>query len=150
MLMKHAFLRARGCLYLHPHSVIDTLFQTHDFFDAHDLLQVKYEMLRRVQCDAWTITQATHTFGFSRPAFYQAQAAFEEHGLIELLPHKRGPQTAYKLSPEIMAFIQEQREDNPPIPMASIVEKVKDQFAITIHRRSIERALSKHPKKLIL
>lgn len=145
---KHAFLRARGCFYLHPHAVIDPLFQTHDFFDAHDLLQVKYEMLRRVSYDAWTITQATQTFGFSRPAFYQAQAAFEEHGLIGLFPHKRGPQTAHKLTPEVMAFVRRQQENDPHLPMASVVEKVKDQFALTIHRRSIERALSKHPKKI--
>jgi transposase len=105
-------------------------------------------MLRRVQIDAWTITQAAQTFGFSRPAFYQVQTAFEEHGLIGLIPHKRGPQTAHKLIPEVMTFVQEQREENPSLPMSSIVEKVENQFGITIHRRSIERALSKHQKKL--
>lgn len=150
MLAKHTLLKAGGCLHYHPQSVLDSLFQTYDFFDAHDLLQVKYEMLRRVHHDAWTITQAAQTFGFSRPAFYQAQAAFEEHGLLGLIPHKRGPQVAHKLSPQIMSFIQEQQEINPPPSMASIVEKVQSQFAISIHRRSIERALSKHQKKFFL
>lgn len=147
---KHALLRARCCLHLHPHTVVDPLFQAHDFFDAHDLLQVKYEMLRRVHYDIWSITQASQAFGFSRPAFYQAQEAFEAQGLMGLIPHKRGPQTAHKLSPAIMAFIQEQQEANPQLSMPTIVKEIQEQFAISIHRRSVERALSRRQKKFFL
>ncbi|MBY0462285.1 MAG: helix-turn-helix domain-containing protein [Alphaproteobacteria bacterium] len=150
MLTKHALLRTKGCLHLHPHTVADSLFQTYDFFDAHDLLQVKYEMLRRVHHDTWSITQACQTFGFSRPAFYQAQEAFEEQGFMGLIPHKRGPQTAHKLSPEVMAFIQEQQEANPQLSMFTIIKKIQEQFTISVHRRSVERALSKHQKKFFL
>lgn len=150
MLTKHVLLRTRNCLHLHPHTVVDPLFQEYDFFDAHDLLQVKYEMLRRVHHDTWSITQASQMFGFSRPAFYQAQEAFEEQGLMGLIPHKRGPQTAHKLSPAIVAFIQEQQEANPQLPMLAIVKKIQEQFSISIHRRSVERALSKHQKKFFL
>ena len=144
---KHALLLTKGCLYSHPHTVLDPLFQMYDFFDAQDLLQVKYEMLRRVRCDSWSVTQATQEFGFSRPAFYQAQAIFQEYGLVGLIPHKRGPQDANKLSSEIMAFIQEQQEIAPQIPMTLIVEKVQNHFGISIHRRSIERALLRNLKK---
>ena len=148
MLTKRKLLRARNCLHLHPDTVLDSLFQMHDFFDAHDLLQVKYEMLRRVHYDSWTITKATQIYGFSRPSFYQAQIAFEEEGLAGLLPHKRGPQTAHKLSPEIMSFVQEQQTLNPHLPLSAIVEKIQNQFGLSIHRRSIERALSKGQKKI--
>ena len=44
-------LRQQGVLNSHPEAVTDPLFQTADFFDPQDLLQVKYEMLRRVEID---------------------------------------------------------------------------------------------------
>src|SRR5713101_1882440 len=62
-----------------------------DFFDPHDLLQVKYEMLRRVRRDAVTVSQAARLFGFSRPSFYHARDAFTRGGLGALVPQKRGP-----------------------------------------------------------
>ena len=60
--------------------VVDELFQSHDFFDPRDLVQVKYEMLRRVKEDNWSITNAAAAFGFSRPSFYEAQSEFEHAG----------------------------------------------------------------------
>jgi hypothetical protein len=48
---KIQILRQQGVLNPHPQAVTDSLFQTGDFFDAHDLLQVKYEMFRRVDVD---------------------------------------------------------------------------------------------------
>ena len=39
-------------------------------------MQVKYEMLRRVREDGQRVSEASATFGFSRPSFYEAQAAF--------------------------------------------------------------------------
>ena len=46
---KSLALRQQGCLNPHPERVSDELFQTREFFDARDLVQVKYEMLRRVE-----------------------------------------------------------------------------------------------------
>ena len=64
-----------------------------------------YEMLRRVQADGNSITDAAASFGFSRPSFYQAQAAFEQDGLAGLVPRQRGPKQAHKLTDEVLAFI---------------------------------------------
>src|SRR5262245_43416213 len=51
------------------------------YFDPQDLVQVKYEMLRRVRVDGLSVKQASSDFGFSRPSFYQAQSAFEHDSL---------------------------------------------------------------------
>jgi hypothetical protein len=41
-------LRQSGTFNPRPQDVRDELFQEKEFFDARDLVQVKYEMLRRV------------------------------------------------------------------------------------------------------
>ncbi len=89
---KHEALRLSGTLHRHPGQVTDERFQNSTFFDARDIVQVKYEMLRRVEHDGWSITRAAKHFGFSRPTFYQAQAAFRADGLYGLVPQRRGHQ----------------------------------------------------------
>ena len=44
-------LRQQGVLNPHPQKVADPLFHGSEFFDPRDLVQVKYEMLRRVQVE---------------------------------------------------------------------------------------------------
>ena len=68
---KRAILKAHKTLNAHPERVRDELFQTNEFFDPNDIVQLKYEMLRRVQLDGWTVTAAVQAFGFSRPSFYK-------------------------------------------------------------------------------
>ena len=58
--------------------------------------------------DAQGITDACAAFGFSRPSFYQAQTAFEREGLSGLLPKRRGPRAAHKLTDEVSAFVAQQ------------------------------------------
>src|SRR6516162_9160309 len=54
---KREALRRQGCLHPRPEQVGDPLFQQSEFFDAHDLVQVKYEMLRRVQIEQQSVSQ---------------------------------------------------------------------------------------------
>ena len=42
-------LREHGCLHPHPEQITDEVFLASAFFDRRDLVQVKYEMLRRVR-----------------------------------------------------------------------------------------------------
>ena len=49
----------------HPERVSDLLFQTYVFFDPCDLVQVKYEMLRRVMVEDQPVVITAATFGFS-------------------------------------------------------------------------------------
>jgi transposase-like protein len=144
---KDLALRQQGSLNPHPDQVTDELFRTNDFFDARDLVQVKYEMLRRVQNDGQTVSRSATDFGFSRPSFYQAQTAFQQGGLPALMPHKRGPREAHKLTPEVLAFVRQVRQQDSSLRPADLAERVRDQYSITVHPRSIERALVRSQKK---
>ena len=53
---KEAALAETRCLNPHPEQVRDPAFLSSDFFDARDLVQVKYEMVRRVKADGAPVT----------------------------------------------------------------------------------------------
>ena len=55
-----------------PEAVRDEQFVSSEFLDARDLVQVKYEMVRRVRVDGAPVARAAAAFGFSRPSFYEA------------------------------------------------------------------------------
>jgi len=61
------------------------------FFDARDLMQVKYEMVRWVEREHVPVQAAAAAFGFSRVAWYQVNARYVTYGLAGLLPQRRGP-----------------------------------------------------------
>jgi transposase len=140
-------LRAQGTLNPRPGEVTDPLFAKDSFFDARDLVQVKYEMLRRVQREGHSVSGAATAFGFSRPSFYQAQSAFAEGGLVGLVPHKRGPKQAHKLTAEVLACIVETRQKEPPVRTPELVRLIQERFGTKVHPRSIARSLRRHQKK---
>lgn len=140
-------LARRGALHPHLERVTDPLFQDDPFFDARDAVQVKYEMLRAVRVDGRPASQAALHFGFSRPTFYQARAAFELGGMPGLLPAKKGPRRAHKLSETVMSFVREQLEAEPSLGMAALAERVRERFGLAAHPRSVRRALARHAKK---
>lgn len=140
-------LQRQGSLHPHPEQVTDPLFAATDFFDARDLVQVKYEMLRRVRAQGEPITESAAAFGFSRPSFYQAQAAFELGGLAGLLPKKRGPRGSHKLSAEIMEYLLKLLSDDPALRAPELAERVLARFGCKVHPRSVERALARQKKK---
>lgn len=144
---KEAALRAQGGLNPHPERVTDKAFRASGFFDARDLVQVKYEMLRRVQQKEQTVTQAAASFGFSRPAFYEAQAVLAEGGLAGLLPRRPGPRGAHKLNEEVMQFVEEVRREEPPVSMPDLLQRLRERFGVNVHRRSVERALARRARK---
>lgn len=144
---KSKTLRQQGVLNPHPEAVTDSLFQTGDFFDSRDLLQVKYEMLRRVKVDKIPIIEAAAIFGLSRPAFYQAQHAVAEQGLAGLIPRKRGPHGAHKLTPALLEFVLQQRKTSPSSSLADLITRVQQQFGVAVHRRTLERHLARQEKK---
>ena len=144
---KSLALRQQGCLNPHPERVIDDLFRTREFFDARDLIQVKYEMLRRVEAEGLPVNQSAAAFGFSRPSFYQAQASFQQGGLPALMPQKRGPKQAHKLTADVLAFIREARQEDPALRPPTLASRIQDRYGIAVHPRSIERALARSQKK---
>jgi transposase len=134
---------------LNPHAqtVTDPLFQQNPFFDPRDLLQARYEMLRRHTAEQMSILDAAATFGVSRPTFYQAQASFQRSGLAGLLPARRGPKGGHKLTGEVLDYVASLRESDPKLTTVLCVQAVQERFALTIHRRSLERALARRKKK---
>jgi transposase len=144
---KRDALRQQGCLNLRPERVTDPLFQQSDFFDADDLVQVKYEMLRRVRIDQKPVSQAAAAFGFSRPTYYQAELDFQQQGLFGLLPEKRGPRRAHKLTPQVLEYVRQIRSEQPSLGMAQVGDAILERFGVTVHPRSIERALAREEKK---
>jgi transposase len=140
-------LREHRTLNPRPEGVTDELFHQSEFFDPRDLLQVKYEMIRRVRIDEAPIADTADAFGLSRPSFYEAQAAFTRDGLAGLLPRKRGPREAHKLNAEVMSFIQELRAADRSLSASAIPPRVKERFGLDVHPRSIERALQRQEKK---
>ncbi len=144
---KTSALRQRGCLHPYPQQVADELFAASDFFDPRDLLQVKYEMLRRVRVDGYTVSRSAASFGFSRPSFYQAQEAYAAGGLAALVPKKRGPRDAHKLSAPVVAVLQKTLAQQPQMKASDLAELVHQRFGISVHPRSVERALARQEKK---
>jgi len=144
---KERALDENGVLNPKPEGVTDKRFGTEEFFDPRDLVQVKYEMVRRVRTEGATVTETADAFGFSRPTFYHAQRALEEEGLPGLLPKRPGPKGARKLTEEVMAFVEELLEQGPGLDSKELARRVGDRFGLSVHRRSIERALVRREKK---
>jgi transposase len=144
---KQDALREHGALNPRAERVSDPLFAEHEFFDARDLVQVKYELLRRVRVDGHPVGEAASAFGLSRPSFYQAQAAFEAGGLPGLLPRKRGPRGRHKLTEEVMAFVLAERAEDERQSFSELARRIEERFGLRIHPRSVERALAEEKKK---
>jgi transposase len=140
---KVAALRADRSLNPRPEDVTDEAFGSSEFFDARDLVQVKYEMVRRARVDGVPVSRSAAAFGFSRPSFYQAAAAVDAHGLAGLVPARPGPRRAHKLTDEIVAFARAQRETDPTLRTAQLAELIEQRFGVSVHRRSVERALAR-------
>jgi transposase len=145
--LKSDHLRKSATLNPHPERVNDALFQSHPFFDPRDLVQVKYEMLRRVIVDGHAVEAAAAVFGFSRVRWYRLRQRFAEQGLVGLLPQSKGPRQASKLSNEVLAFILQTMQAEPELRTTEIPKRVEQQFGISVHLSSIERALARGRKK---
>jgi transposase len=140
-------LKSRGCLLPHPERVKDPLFEQEGFFDPRDSVQVKYEMVRRSRVDGVSVAACANAYGFSRPSFYQAQAALQRAGIQGLVPAKPGPRSAHKLSEEIVAYLQEQRTQSPGVTSSDLAEMVQQRFGKRVHPRSVERAIARQKKR---
>jgi transposase len=144
---KASALRRHHALNARPERVADPAFNgANPFFDPADLVQVKYEMLRRVSEDGQAVAQASAAFGFSRPSFYEAQAAFEESGLPGLLPLRPGPRRAHKLSEGVVEVLEAELRGQPNLNSSSLAGIVAERFGVRVHPRSVERALKRRGK----
>lgn len=136
-------LREEGTLNPAPDKVQDPKFQNSDFFDPRDVVQVRYEMLRRVIVDKMSVTEASEEYGVSRPTYYQARGNFDAAGIAGLAPAKPGPRSPHKIGEDVLAFLQAQLVPGEPVRARALAKLVRRDLNIDVHPRTIERAVKK-------
>ena len=144
---KRQALKASGTLNPRADQVRHKLFEQSNFFDPEDLLQLKYETLRALEKDSYSIAQAAGEFGLSRPTVYQAKGQFEEGGLEGLLPRKRGPKSAHKLTSVVRQYLEELTAAEPELNSDELARRVRQRFKLKLHPRTIEKGLKTKEKK---
>lgn len=140
---KEDALRAARALNPRPDAVSDPAFSGSDFFDPRDLVQVRYEMVRRVRVDGDSVSGAAASFGFSRPSWYAAAAALDEDGLPGLVHARPGPRRAHKIGEEIVAFVLAALEMDPSLRAGELAGRIEGEFGVRVHPRSVERAVER-------
>ena len=144
---KNDALRAAGTQHPNPNVVQDEAFLQGGFFDPNDLVQVKYEMLRRHRDKQKSVTEVAKTFGTSRQAFYAAKALFDNQGIPGLIPKRRGPRGAHKCSEEVLDFAEQWKKLHKTERSSRLSEAIEKRFRISINHRSVDRALVLRKKK---
>ena len=140
-------LRSSGTLNPRPEKVRHPRFADTEFFDPHDLVQLKYETLRAIETDDQPLAQAAVEFGLSRPTLYQARQAFQAAGLEGLFPHKRGPKHAHKLTPEVRQHLEQTLAVEPELKAAELARRVLQRFGVQVHPRTLQKALHNKAKR---
>lgn len=143
---KRAALSRHGTLNPHPEAVTDPQFTGGEFFDPLDLVQVRYEMVRRVEVEGDAVKETARSFGCSRPTFYRAREALEEDGLCGLLPKKRGPRRGHKMKGDLLTAVHAAKEEDPSLSPEDLAEMVLLRFGVKVHPRTVRRALSRLKK----
>ena len=144
---KVSALRACRGLNPHPEQVTDSVFTAEEFFDARDAVQVKYEMVRRVQVEGASVTATAAAFGYSRPSYYEAAAALAAAGLEGLVGAKPGPHGGHKLTEAVLAWAEDRLAADPELRPAGLVDPIEHEFGVHVHPRSIERALARRRER---
>lgn len=145
---KSEALARDGVLNPDPGAVRDILFTANPFFDAKDLVQARYEMVRRHRIDGIAISEAAAAFGVTRPTFYKAQSALKTGGLAGLLPSRRGPKAGHKVTGHVIVFATKLKADKPEMTTSQCLDAIESRFGIKVHRRSLERALARKKKRI--
>jgi transposase len=144
---KEAALAATRCLNPHPEQVRDPEFLASEFFDARDMVQVKYEMVRKVKADGAPVTAAAAAFGYSRPSYYQAAAALGRSGLEGLVPARPGPRGPHKLTGPILTWAEQQLAADPQLRPGQLVPLIEESFGVRVHPRTVEKALARRRER---
>ncbi len=142
-------LRVMGCLNTAAEKVTFGLFRTGGkFFDSHDKLQVKYEMLRAVLVEDLSVAEAACAFGYSRETYYNVARDFEMEGCVGLMDQAQGRRQPEKLKTEIVEFVlEERRKDRKENSGYRLAERVYDKFHVRIHPRTVYKVLKKGAPK---
>jgi transposase len=136
-------LEASRTLNPRPERVTDPAFGPGGFFDPADLVQVKYEMVRKAEAAGVPASRAAADFGFSRQSLYSARAALRERGLAGLVPARPGPKGGHKLTGQVVDVLEDLLAADPGLRPADLAAAVREHFGVSVHPRSVERALQR-------
>jgi len=137
---KHRNLERVGLLYAGAERVDDALFRRYpDFFDPHDALQVRYEMIRSHEIDKQSVVNICQRFGVSRQTFYIFKDRFEREGTAGLLWRKPGPRGPSKITPEVVDFVDKQFQRRDELTAEQIGSELKKELRVVLHTRTIEK-----------
>ena len=140
---KRAFLVDQGLMHGKPERVVHPLFRSIDFFDPHDLAQVRYEMLRTARVDEVTVAEACRLFGFSREYFYQLERDFMARGYVALIGAPRGRRPLIGVNQEIVNFLLQRKMADPMLTGEELRKEILATYKIDCSRRTVERLLEK-------
>lgn len=148
---KKYYLKRESCLNKNAVNIKADIFnESNNFFDKNDIVQTRYEMLRSVEKEDFTINAASDMYGVSRISFYKIKKAFDKQGIQGLLPRKKGPKVPYKLTPDVISFLEDEIKADCQIKSDKLAEKMSEKFGYSVHPRTIEKVLftgkKKHPK----
>ena len=143
---KNRRLRQSRTLNPHPERITDPRFADDEFFDPHDLLQVRYEMVRHAR--KAPLAETAKRFGASVPTCVRVNRAFREGGLQALLPRRRGPRGSHKITPEILAIVEEYRIRHGAVGSRKLVPLIEVHFGVVLHPRGLEKALARAKKNV--
>jgi transposase len=144
---KAHFLAQCGALHPHPRRVQDSLFRGSTFFDPRDLIQVRYEMVRRFRVNGHAAVGVACSFGVSRQSLYALARAFQDRGLPGLFPRKRGPKAPSKCTGEVLAFVHARLAEAPWLTPDELLSDVQQCLGVRLHRRTLQRQLQRLGKK---
>lgn len=139
---KHKRLREAGLFNTEAEGVRDPLFQGRpEFFDAYDLLQVRYELLRARRVEHDGVGRLCERYGISRQTFYNLHEKFLAYGTAGLLRGKPGPHRASKLTVEIVGFARHELDRDEALSGAKLAAAIETRFQRMLHRRTIEKLI---------
>ena len=140
---KLKFLEKEGLLNQKPDRISHSLFKTNDFFDPLDLLQVRYEMIRYVKVDGYSVAKACRIFGFSREYYYKLGRMFSERGFVGLLGAPSGRRPLIALNQELVNFIIHKKLEEPNLSGDNICKQIKKSYYVECSTRTVERIIEK-------
>jgi transposase len=128
-------------------AVRDARFRQGAFFDPADVIQVKYEMLRRHHVEGTSVTELAALFGVSRETFYRVAREFHAHGLLGLTPAKpvakTGPRGAWKITEEVVAYAVRRRGAKRAPSLVELAREVERRFGVRVSSDCLRCALSR-------
>ena len=111
-------------------------------------MQVKYEMLRHARLDGVSKAAAAALFGVSRPTYLPGGGGLRTRWHGGLAAAARGGRSPPTSSPrEVMTLIEQHQREGGPLQARALALLVQSKLGISVHPRSIERAVARKKKR---